>query len=307
MNTGTFSHRPILKLVAVAAVLAAPLCLAQPGTPKPAPTYANVSYAAPAHDVLDFWKAASAKPTPLVLYIHGGGFRGGSKDGINAQTLRALLDAGISVAAIDYRFIQEAKLPAAFHDCRRALQFLRWRAPQWNIDKTRVGAFGGSAGAEICMYLAFHDDMAKPSSPDPVERESTRLQCVATIGGQITLDLDWWVKWIPGYEKPPRDRTEVVGNRPESEIRAALRDVGALYLVSPDDPPIYMRYGMAPGDPVPKDPKKARGWKMHHVIFGVKLKEKLDAAGVENYLVYPGVQVKYASPADFLIDKLKGR
>ena len=100
--------------------------------------------------------SVSEKPTPVVVYIHGGGFRGGSKQRINVKTLRGLLEAGISVVAFHYRFVQHAPLPAAHHDCRRALQLLRSKADEWNLDPERVGAFGGSAGAQLCMHLAFH-------------------------------------------------------------------------------------------------------------------------------------------------------
>jgi len=159
---------------------------------KPAPTFTNVPYGPHERHSLDVWQAASPTPTPLAIFIHGGGFRGGSKDSINAHTLRQLLNAGISVATINYRLIAHAPLPAAHHDGRQALQFLRSRAQEWHLDKTRVGAFGVSAGAQICMWLAFHADMADAHSANPVARESTRLACVAASGGQTTMDVDWW-------------------------------------------------------------------------------------------------------------------
>src|SRR5262245_384556 len=142
--------------------LATSLCLAE-SKDKPTATFRNISYGPHERNVLDIWQAQSGEPTPLVVYIHGGGFRNGSKDSIGADMLRALLKANISVAAINYRLIGQAPLPAAHYDCRRALQFLRAKANGWGLDKNRVGAFGGSAGAQLCMYLAFHDEMAKPN------------------------------------------------------------------------------------------------------------------------------------------------
>ncbi|MFC1719161.1 alpha/beta hydrolase fold domain-containing protein [Candidatus Poribacteria bacterium] len=271
---------------------------------KPDPTYKNVAYGDHERNVLDFWQAERTQPTPLVVYIHGGGFRGGSKESLNARTLGRLLDAGISVAAINYRLISHAPLPAAHFDSRQALQLLRSKAKEWNIDKTRVGAFGGSAGAQICMWLAFHDEMADPESSDPLKQESTRLTCVATNGGQTTMDSDWWQKWILGYETPHRNFFETFGAQTQEEYLKAVAEVSALSLISADDPPIFMSYGMAPDDPVPDDPQKARGWKVHHVIFGVKLKEKMDELGVEADLKYPGAQTTYESTAHFFIEKL---
>ncbi len=143
-----------------------------------APTRADVSYGPHERNVLDFWQAEASAPAPLVIYIHGGGFRGGDKSSLNAATREQLLEAGISVAALHYRLIGDAPLPAAHHDCRRALQFLRSQAEAWNIDPTRIGAFGGSAGAQLCMYLGFHDDMADPDSEDPLaQRVDTPAVC----------------------------------------------------------------------------------------------------------------------------------
>jgi acetyl esterase/lipase len=266
---------------------------------------ADVKYGRHTRNVLDFYKAKSEKPTPVVLFIHGGGFRAGNKKSVNKDILQELLAAGISVAAIEYRFVVDKPLPAAHHDSLRAIQFIRSKAAQWNIEKKRFGAFGGSAGAQICMWLAFHDEMAKSQSSKPLKRESSRLACVMTNGGQTTMDMDWWKKWVPGYEKPHRDRSEVYGDVTDDELREIVKDISALSLITADDPPIFMSYGMKPDAPIPSDAKRSRGWKVHHVIFGVKLKEKMDKLGVEANLKYPGAQTKYESPASFLIAKLK--
>lgn len=300
-SSGTFGQ--IALLWGTTLFVSASVCLGQ-NSAKPEPTHRNVAYGPHERNVLDVWLAESARRAPLVVYIHGGGFRGGNKESLRADTLRELLDAGISVAAINYRLISDKRLPAAHFDSRRALQFLRSKAEEWNIDKTRVGAFGGSAGAQLCMWLAFHDEMADPASTDPVERESTRLACVAANGGQTTMDFDWWKKWIPGYEKPHRDPFEAFEATTQQQLRELIAEVSALSLITADDPPIHMSYGMAPDDPVPADPQRARGWKVHHVMFGVKLKEKMDALGVEADLKYRGASSTYTSVAHFLKTKL---
>ena len=274
------------------------------------PTHAEVIYGPHERNVLDFWQAKSETPTALAIYIHGGGFRNGSKDGLvrregGRKIVRRLLEAGISVAAINYRLVPKVPLPAAHHDGRRALQFLRSRAGDWNIDPERVGAWGGSAGAQICTYLAFHDEMGDPDSADPVERESTRLSCVVTSGGQTTMDRDWWLQWVPGYDKPHRDFFGDFNVQTQEAYLEKVRDVSALSLISADDPPLFMSYRMAPDDPVPAE--NAQGWKVHHVIFGIKLKEKMDALGVEAVLNYPGATPAYKSGTDFFIRKLSGK
>jgi hypothetical protein len=89
------------------------------------------------------------------------------------------------------------------------------------------------------------------------------------------------------------------------ELRNTVAEVSALSLVTADDPPIHMSYVMAPGDPAPSDSGKARGWKVHHVMFGVKLKEKMDALGIEADLKYPGASPSYSSISHFFKAKLR--
>jgi len=298
----------VLGITAWGMILAfgASVCLGQ-NRAKPEPTHRNVSYGPHEQNVIDVWLAESSTPTPLVVYIHGGGFRGGSKESLRGDALRGLLDGGISVAAVEYRFIKHKKLPAAHHDCRRALQLLRSKADDWNLDKTRVGACGGSAGAQLYMWIALHDEMAQPDSTDPIERESTRLACVATNGGQTTMDFELWQKWIPGYDQPHREPHEAFEAQSKEEMAKLVAEVSALSLISADDPPIFMSYGMAPDAPIPTDPQRARRWKVHHVMFGVKLKEKMDSLGIEADLKYPGASSKYQSVPQFFRVKLGKR
>jgi pimeloyl-ACP methyl ester carboxylesterase len=286
------------------------------------PSFDNVKYGENERNVFDIWLADSETPTPLAVFIHGGGFKGGSKEKLKVEKIAALLDAGISVAAINYRFVTTDPLPTAHHDARRAIQFMRSKADEWNIDTNRVAAFGGSAGAQICMWLAYSDDMADTTSDDPVERESTRLLCVATAGGQTSAERDFYidnilplmgenvpievlVKSFNGENDPEEIRMKMWGADSLEEVDEATRKCSALRLISPDDPPIFMSYGMAPDAKKPSgDKDRLRGWLIHHVVFGTNLKEKADELGVEADLSYPGSGSKYPSDVAFFRDKL---
>ncbi len=274
---------------------------------KPAPTHANVPYGSHQRQVFDLWLAKSDQPTPLVLFIHSGGFHGGNKNTLQATTLLQFLKSGISVAALHYRLLQTAKLPTAHEDCRDALQYLRHRASDWNLDPTRVGAFGGSAGGQICLWLAFHDDMADPTSEIPPKRQSTRLTCVAIKGTQTTMDFNWWLQWIPGYTQPHRPSEAYFGKISEDRKRRIVRDISALNLVSADDPPTFMRYSMKPDAKPPSRAFAARQWCIHHVIFGIKLQERMQKYGLTAHLKYPGQNVPYQTTTDFLIQQLQAQ
>ena len=286
------------------------------------PTHADVKYGDHERNVFDIWLADSAKPTPLAIYIHGGGFRAGSKEKLKSNERDQLLKAGISVAAINYRYASTATpMPTPHNDARRALQLMRSKAKEWNLDKGRVAAFGGSAGAQICMWLAFSDDMAKPGSKDPIERESTRLTCVATSGGQTSNSAEFWRKIIGpllgdkqkveslarpfgGESDPEKVRIAMWGAKTLAEANEIASRHAALAIVSSDDPPIFMSYGMSPTAKLPTDPKRIRGWLIHHVNLGIALKEKSAAIKHEAHLKYPGAKIKYQSQVEFFVDKL---
>ncbi|MFP6901135.1 MAG: alpha/beta hydrolase, partial [Opitutales bacterium] len=171
------------------------------GPTVPKPTLSEIAYGKHDRNVLDFWKAESKSPTPVAFVIHGGGWKGGSKERLDRfADPNALLEAGISVVAINYRYVTSSEKPpvkAPLHDAARALQFVRSKAKEWNLDKKRIGAAGGSAGACSSLWLAFHDDLADPKSKDPVRRESSRLSCAAVTGAQTTLDPKQMVEWTP--------------------------------------------------------------------------------------------------------------
>jgi len=293
-----------------AAKPATPAAAATPATPRPQippPTLADVPYGTHPKQVLDFYKAESDKPTPLVFMIHGGGWMGGSKKPVGVA---GYLKAGISVVSIEYRFIPEAtkdgvKPPVLgpLGDAARALQFVRSKAKEWNIDKTHVGATGGSAGACSSLWLAFHPEMADPKSSDPISHESTRLTCAAVSVAQTTLDPQQMKEWTPNSNYGghafgfPSFAAFLAGR---DSIIDWIKEYSPYALVTSDDPPIYLSYGTAPAlGQDQKDPT-------HTSNFGVKLQEHCKEKGVECELNYPGApDVKHKSNEEFLIEKLK--
>jgi len=289
-----------------------------PGPALPAPTLANVAYSTHERQVLDYYKAESDKPTPLLFFIHGGGWVAGDKK--NPGGLKECLAAGISVVSINYRYSWQAQLAGVkppvewpLHDASRALQFVRSKAAAWNIDNHRIGASGGSAGACSSLWLAFHNDMADRKSSDPVGRESTRLWCAAVSGAQTSLDLQQLREWTPnsrygghafGFMDPTnlksRDTLFAEFLAAREQVLPWIKEYSPIEHVSADDPPVYLIYSTAPalGQPQ-KDPT-------HTANYGVKLQEKCKAAGIECELVYPGApDVKHKTMTDFFIEKLK--
>jgi acetyl esterase/lipase len=277
----------------------------------PKPSLAEVRYGSHPQNVLDFWKADSDKPTPWVFVIHGGGWVGGWKERIDRYVdVATLLKAGISVVAINYRYVTQAKaagveppVKAPMDDCARALQFVRSQAKEWNLDINRVGAAGGSAGGCSSLWLAFHDDLADPKSEDPVARESTRLQCAAVNGAQTSLDPKQMKAWIPnitygGDAFGFSSFNEFLAGR--DKILPWIAEYSPYALLKAGDPPIYLFYTR------PASLGRAEENSTHSANFGVKLQELCASNNVPCELVYPGApNVKHATITDYLIDALK--
>ena len=190
---------------------------------------------------VDVYLAKSDQPTPAMIYIHGGGWRAGSKKNVPRWLKAFVAEGKLSVVAVEYRFTDVATHPAQVNDCLRAVQFVRRNAKQWNIDPKRLGVTGGSAGGHLSAYLALHDDAANAKSSDPVERESSRVACAVSFAGPTDWSLLSSVKHgHPAYR-------QLIGYKPgtpAAELQASLvKDVSPISFVSKDDPPIMQVHG----------------------------------------------------------------
>jgi hypothetical protein len=162
------------------ALLAAPAAIPM-SSAAPAPTKANEKYDTKhERNVLDFWQAKTDKPAPIVVWFHGGGFTQGDKRQIidRDNVIDGFLKRGVSVASANYPFLKDASYQEIMVHCGRAVQFLRSKAKEWNLDPNKVGVAGVSAGALISEWLGYHEDLAKPGSSDPVERMSSTVSVV---------------------------------------------------------------------------------------------------------------------------------
>jgi acetyl esterase/lipase len=95
-------------------------------------------------------EAAGEKPLPLIVWIHGGGWSGGSKEGCPAV---GYVRQGYAAASIEYRFSQKAVFPAQIQDCQAAIRWLRANSRKYNIDPEHIGVWGESAGGHLVALL----------------------------------------------------------------------------------------------------------------------------------------------------------
>lgn len=272
------------------------------------PDFANVAYGAHERDRLDLYLAKSEQPTPVVFLIHGGGFRAGDKNrwASDKQTAQ-LLSSGVSCVAVNYPFLEHMPIQDILRHCARAVQFVRARSNEWKIDKKRVASMGGSAGAGTSLWLATHDDMADPSSSDPVLRESTRLSCAVCNATQATYDLTRWESFL-GPVKPAFNTSEAEGalfygldsiaDFATDKGKAVLRECDMLTWVTRDDPPLFLSNPQVVPEPT------NRGEWLHCIHHAREVKKECTADGVPCIVLQDESEPKPDS-VQFLLQHLK--
>lgn len=293
----------------MAVLLGGPLSsdLAAQRRPSATPTHTDVSYGDHERNTFNFWQAEGVGPRPLLVFIHGGGWTQGSKPS-SARQFIPFLEQGISVAAIDYRLSTDAPLPAPVHDAARAIQFLRYRAREFNIDTNRIAVTGGSAGGCTAMWLLFRDDMADRAASDPVLRQSTRVTAAAVSNAQASIDPKVVVDWLGPAILRHRMLWTAVG---EESMEAALenyedhqelyREFSPFNHISPGDPPLMMTYTHPNVLPAVN-----ANHAIHHPEFGMRVRRKANSVGSEVHLIIEdGPRYSdYDTVTDFLIGKL---
>ncbi len=249
------------------------------------PDSANAKYGTFTLNQYDFWKAKSATPTPLVIWIHGGGLTQGSKVDVSSSLVESLLAKGISIASINYRLTPEVVIPQHYMDCARAIQYFRYHAAELNIDPMKIAAGGSSAGALTSFWLAFHDDLADATNADPVLRMSTRLAGVACWSGQTSIDKRDCLAWIGPKVLEFSYFTGAVFGIPTDSMDTpsayAMFEMASPYhWVTKDDPAVWMYYTYV-------DTPATSSEAIHHVNFGYHLKAKMDSLGLESSILTP--------------------
>ena len=124
----------------------------------PKPTQADISYGSHERNKMDFWKANSSKPTPVLIYFHGGGFKSGDKSKINKHfKISHYLNKGVSFITVNYPFFKHTNNnhEKIYEHCNDAIEYIKKNSSSWNIDLNKMTLSGASAGALISQYLGF--------------------------------------------------------------------------------------------------------------------------------------------------------
>jgi acetyl esterase/lipase len=182
----------------------------------------------------------SEGPLPLIIWVHGGGWMNGSKDG--CPPLRAgYVAQGYAVASINYRLSGHAVFPAQIEDCKAAIRWLRAHASDYSLDPQRFGVWGSSAGGHLVALIGTSGEV-KDFDVGANLDQSSRVQAVCDYYGPT--DFTVFVS-TPGYESHATDASPEArllgGAVMQNKDKAAK--VNPITYVSQDDPPFLIVHG----------------------------------------------------------------
>jgi hypothetical protein len=223
-------------------------------TPHPARAapLLDLHYGPHAQQTFDLWTPAeSPSPTPIVIYIHGGGWVAGNKNELRElnSVRNRYLKKGIAIASLEYRFLKHAPLQTIMkEDIGGFVQFLRANVKKYHLDPQKIMVYGASAGASASLWLASHDDLADPENPNPLKRESTRILAAGHLNGQLSYDYTVWYRFF-GEDLTDRFMKEQIYSRYHLKSKADLytaegqairHDLDSYGNLTPDDAPLFL-------------------------------------------------------------------
>jgi hypothetical protein len=248
--------------------------------------------------IFDIWMPKSSTRTPLVIYIHGGGWVMGSKDEARTNPIiKKYNAAGVAFAAINYRFLKHAALQNIMReDIAGFVQFIRYNARKFNIDKNLIMAHGFSAGGSASLWLGTHDDIARPSDSNRMLRESSRVLAIGHLSSQVSYDFIDWFDFF-GKENVEKFLGEQIWTRYHlkslddlyTPIGEAIRqDLDSYENMGPDDAPMIL------WNTLPDIESETNSHFMHSPRHAKLLKQRALEVGLEARMLLDGDQeLKY--------------
>ncbi|MCG3196925.1 MAG: alpha/beta hydrolase [Candidatus Omnitrophica bacterium] len=168
-----------------------------------------------------------ARPTPVIIFIHGGGWKGGARGDMAFYCVR-FAEKGYITATISYRFSQDAKFPGCVEDAKCAVRFLRANASKYHIDPERIVASGNSAGGYLSMMMGYTSDVPEFEGTGGWNETSSKVRAVINFYGPTDLTTD--------YAKSVGVVKDFIG-KPYDQAAETYKHASPLFHVTKDDPP----------------------------------------------------------------------
>ena len=250
------SYVPSLMAALLLALMLAPTALAQtrPAPPRQIPpprlpegtqAFRDLPYidgGSKAQRLDLYLPAKTDQALPLIIWIHGGGWKGGNKTQCPALPLLA---QGYAVASVEYRLSQEAIFPAQIHDCKAAVRFLRANAKKYHLDPERFGAWGSSAGGHLVALLGTSSGVKELEGTVGNLEQSSKVQCVCDWFGPAnftTIAAQSGPEIKMRHDTPDSPESKLIGG-PLPDHPEKAKAVSPVTYVSKDAPPFLIMHG----------------------------------------------------------------
>jgi hypothetical protein len=308
-RTSAGSEKRFLFFRRVGAIGAALLLAGTAIADQPVPTHPNVSYGPNPNQLMDIYLPPAGKePAPVLLWFGTLG-----KPSKHQEGASKLLPANCAVIAVQMRTLEDADKDKAdppisycLLDARRAVQFARLHAAEWNLDPRRFAVGGSSQASLPALFVACGGEKADPKAADPVERESTKVVCAGCgiPGAALSIDPKHAQEWVPevqwGFKVWGCTFAEALTRR--EELLPKIKQWSPDWLLSRDSPPIYLHfaYGLTKPDNVKADP-----YFIHSPKWGLGFQKLAREQGATCYVDFPGhPSEKYSDLWDFMLKQL---
>lgn len=217
--------------------------------------------------LLDIYLPANAKGkvssgTPLVVFIHGGGWIGNDKYadmGYMPNTINAMLESGFAIASIDYRFAQNAVFPAILQDCNKAVSFLYDNADKYGLDKNRMALMGFSAGGHLASLMGTSQNNKVESLYFSNSYRPFNYKAVVDFYGPTDLTL------LPGNEDEKSPEGILIGAKPLERPDLA-KAASPIAYIDKNDPPFLIFHGEKDNIVSNKQSKLFSAWLKYHGV-----------------------------------------
>jgi acetyl esterase/lipase len=189
-------------------------------------------------------------PVPLVVFLHGGGWRMGSRRAlgpsyadVSPHPFEQVAQAGIAVASVDYRLSGEAVWPAQLHDAKAAVRWLRSRATELGVDPDRIAAWGESAGGHLAELLGLTAEATTLEGEVGITGPSSRVAVVVSWYGPS--DLAAVATDLGADPADPGTREAQLLGAPAALVPDLAAQASPITLVTPAAPPFLLLHGRA--------------------------------------------------------------
>lgn len=194
---------------------------------------------------LDVFQPAEPNGAGIAFMVSGGFFS--SHEAINVNFIKPLLQRGYTVFAVVHGSQPKFTIPEIQQDIQRAIRFIRHNARSYGVDPTRLGIMGGSAGGHLSLTMATQGRAPNADAKDPVDRESSEVQCVACFFpptdflnygrlGEDAVGVGTLAQFKPAFGEP--------ANTAEGRQKLG-REISPIYFVHSNMPPILIVHGDA--------------------------------------------------------------